>query len=288
MPTILTILSSLAGPDFEPALDRHVAWGIKNLDLHDAIYGKSVMDLTEAQAQRAAEALARRDLHVHALGTTLFQEQVEAGERVFREGHAARVEQVLRVAQILKPRRIDLRAACTERRREVASAVAYIEAQRPWLLPLYREAASAIRAAGFDAGIANHADHCILATPAEVLAFFAALDHAQIDFVFDPVDFWRMGTMPTPEACQPLAHLVGVCAVKGGLADRRSGSLCWRCGLADASWPVTPITRSVLSAGRCAAVSLKTPHGHRKLGYDYHDLAARDVQFLHAQFPELA
>ena len=288
MTTPLAILSSLAGPDFDAALDRCVAWGIKSVDLHDGIYGKAVLDLTAAEARRAAEALAQRNLQVYCLSTPLFSEAVEAGEQVFRERHAGRVGEALRLAEVLKPKRIGLHAAATQRRREVPDAIDYLQTHRPWLMPLYREALAVIRGAGFAAGIANHGRNCVLATPAEVLGFFAAVDPGQTSFIFDPVELWQMGSLPTLEACRQMAPLIGCYRVKGGLADRRSGSLCWRSGLADASWPVVPITSAVLTDASCEAICLRGPTGHRKLGYDYHDLTGRDVQFLHAQYPQLA
>ena len=41
--TEITILNSMAGSTFELALDQHVSWGIKYLDLKDAIWGKSIV-----------------------------------------------------------------------------------------------------------------------------------------------------------------------------------------------------------------------------------------------------
>lgn len=38
----LTLLNSMAGKDFEQALDRHIDWGLHTLNLKNQIYGKSI------------------------------------------------------------------------------------------------------------------------------------------------------------------------------------------------------------------------------------------------------
>jgi hypothetical protein len=287
----LTIAHALGpadlGDGLDAALDRYVAWGIKSLDLGGAAGGKGVLDCSEADAQRIAAALDRRGLAVHGLTTPLFGEPVEAGEAVFRDRHAARIEHALRLAGILRPQTIGLQAAATERRRDLADALEYVDSQRPWLLPMYRDAIARIGAAGLAVTIANHAQHCILSAPPEVQRFFAALAPARALWAYDAVDLWQMGTFPTVEGYGPLAGWVGSYHVKGGLAARRSETLCWRSGLADASWPVVAITAAVLADGRCPTLCLEAPRGHRKPGYDYTDLTARDAAFLRTQFPAL-
>ncbi len=51
MATRLTMLNSMAGEDFAAALDRHVAWGIRDLDLRDGIYGHWLKTLPVADAK---------------------------------------------------------------------------------------------------------------------------------------------------------------------------------------------------------------------------------------------
>ena len=55
--TEITILNSMAGNVFEVALDQHVSWDIKCLDLKDNIFGKSIIELTEEEARHAAELI---------------------------------------------------------------------------------------------------------------------------------------------------------------------------------------------------------------------------------------
>ena len=76
----LTILNSMAGADFPAALDRHVAWGLTDLDLKDHIFGKAVAGLTRDEAARAARFIADRGLTTHCLSTGFFFAEVERGE----------------------------------------------------------------------------------------------------------------------------------------------------------------------------------------------------------------
>lgn len=68
-PVRLTMLSSMADPDFEKALDRHVRWRIRDLDLKDRILGQGLLDLTAREAERAAELIRARGLSVYCLST---------------------------------------------------------------------------------------------------------------------------------------------------------------------------------------------------------------------------
>jgi sugar phosphate isomerase/epimerase len=292
MAVALTIVHDLADAELQagadPAFDQYAALAVASLDLGRDAAGKGVLDLTPENARCIAAAMDQRGLALRGLSTPLFGDPVEAGEQVFLERHAARVDQALDLARLLRPRFIALRAAATERRRDLADAVEYVSSQRPWLIPLYREALGRITDAGFTASIENAGRNSILATPAEVQNFFTALAPAAAGLDFDPVNLWQAGTAPSVEVYQQFADCIDSLHVKGGLADRRSGTLCWRCGLADASWPVVDVIRAALSGPGCQAICLRAPQGHRKLGYDYTNLTARDIAFLRAQFPQLA
>ena len=49
----LTLLSNMLGQDFIQALDQHVALGLTVLDLKTEIFGKQLIDLSNAEAERA-------------------------------------------------------------------------------------------------------------------------------------------------------------------------------------------------------------------------------------------
>jgi hypothetical protein len=80
----LTILNSMAGMDFEAALDQHLALGLRVLDLKDAIYGNRVDDLLPEEVEQAARAIAARNLRVATLSTSIFYGDIEPGEAAFR------------------------------------------------------------------------------------------------------------------------------------------------------------------------------------------------------------
>ena len=47
----ITMLNSMAGTDIIQALDNHVAWDLKVLDLKGSIFGKSVTEITDEEAE---------------------------------------------------------------------------------------------------------------------------------------------------------------------------------------------------------------------------------------------
>ena len=97
--TGITLLNSMADRDFATALDRHVEWGLRHLDLKDAIFGKSVVDISDPEAHRAAGLITERGLSVYCLSTNLFHEDVECGEEEFRRDHFARVDRAIEIAR---------------------------------------------------------------------------------------------------------------------------------------------------------------------------------------------
>jgi hypothetical protein len=80
----LTILNSMAGNEFEAALDQHVAWGLRVLDLKNAIFGKELIDLSDDEAQTAADLIQTRGLSVYNFLSMFFFADVARGEAWFR------------------------------------------------------------------------------------------------------------------------------------------------------------------------------------------------------------
>ena len=68
----LTVLNSMASSDFVEALDRHLQWGLKVLDLKDLVFDKRIVDLTLDEAERARELMLERELSVYCFSTHLF------------------------------------------------------------------------------------------------------------------------------------------------------------------------------------------------------------------------
>jgi hypothetical protein len=279
----LTILNSMASPDFDEALNLHVDWGIDILDLKDGILGRGVADLSDGEAGRAAEMAAARGLSVYCMSTGLFFDAVEKGEGHFRERHLGRVDRITEIARILKPKVVRLLAARSERREEIGDGIDYVLTEQPWLFGLYAEAVDRIADAGFTATVENEVHGCLLTAPSEVRRFFDLLDRpGKVMLTWDVQNMWQMGTFPTLEAYEELRPFIGYLHLKGGQCDEGdpAQTLRWQSGLADASWPVVELTQAAVDDGICKAVCLNPSHGERRPGYDYDGIVPRDLEFV--------
>ena len=286
--TKITILNSMAGREFEQALNQHVSWGIKLLDLKDAIFGKSIVELTEEEAKCAAEFICKRELSVYCLSTGLFHGDIELGEEKFRNDYLEKIEHVINIAKILQPQMIRLLSAQTSKRREVENSVKHICSSHPWLIPLYAEAINGIYNSGFKVTIENETGNCIFSNPGEIIDFFAELDcREKVCFTWDVQNLWQMGTYPTIEVYNKLKSLIGYYHLKGGQQSDESNELCWRSALEDASWPVVKIARQVVSDGVSPVICLNPSHGKAKEGYDYSNVTKRDLDFIRREIPEV-
>lgn len=285
---MLTMLNEMAGSDFAAALAAHRAWGIRTLDLKGGIFGKSLLDLTDAEAADAGRLIREYGMTVYCLSTTLFHPEVELGEEAFRRAQLAGVARAIALAHVLQPRVIRLLAAQTRQRPVLSDSIAYLRRAHPWVIPLYREAVDLITAAGFHTTIENEVGACILATPREVTDFFAALDRPETaHFTWDVQNFWECGTFPTLDAYARLKPLIGYYHVKGGQTGDDGRALQWCSALEDASWPVVEITRQVVSDGVSPVICLNPSHGRRKPDYSYADMVGRDLAFLRRAIPEI-
>ncbi len=286
--TQITMLNSMAGGDFEAALDMHVEWGMWLLDLKDRILGKKLMDLTNEEATEAAEAIAARELSVQCLSSGLFHDEVENGEVVFREEHLGAVSRLIELARIFQPRLVRLLAAKTSRRNEMGDCMDYICTQYPWLVPRYGEAVDRIHDAGFSATIENEVRGCILSTPDEVAAFFEQLGRREkVCLTWDVQNLWQMGTFPSLEAYERLKPWLGYFHLKGGRAEGDGQEMRWASSLEDASWPVLEITGAVIRDGVSPVLCLNPSHGERPEGYDATSVWQHDLTFLRNAFPEV-
>jgi hypothetical protein len=281
--TQLTILNSMAGSDFAAALDRHVEWGIRVLDLKDGIFGKGILDLTDEEARRASDLIRERGLSVHCFSTLLFHDEIELGEDEFRGRSLAKIPRAIELARILQPAMIRLLAAQTTRRAEMANTLRYISAEHPWLIPLYGEAIDLLNEAGFASTIENEVGRCIFSNCDEITGFFGQLGRCnKVCFTWDVQNLWQMGTFPTTQVYAEFKDLIGYYHVKGGQSDGETSQLKWRAALEDASWPVEEITRQVIADGVSPVICLNPSHGGAREGYDYADVTARDLDFLRA------
>jgi hypothetical protein len=283
----IAMLNGMASSDFLTALDRHVALGLRLLDLKDAIFGKSIGDLSEAEAHQAAEAIQRRGLRVFCLSTTLFHRDVEAGESAFR-ADLEKLQNVLNIARILQPKAIRVLSATTARRREIADTADYLDGSHPWVYRVYRDAVDHITAAGHAAMIENEVGANIFSAPVEILAFFHLLNRPAARLIWDVVNLWQVGTAPSLGVYHQLRPIIGGLHLKGGQANSQDGSLQWASSLEDSTWPILGITRQGVHDRACPVIVLNPPHGKFRPGYDYDNLPARDLAYLRSEIPELA
>ncbi len=277
----ITMLNSMADRDFETALDRHVAWGLRHLDVKDSVFGKGVVDLDDAEAQRAAALIGARGLSVYCMSTQLFHGDVEVGETAFREAHLAPLERAISVAEVLRPNLFRLLSARTTGRAQLSDSIAYLRDEHPWVIACYREAVERLAAAGLRVTIENECHANIFSTPTEVTDFFAELDCGDaVNLTWDVQNMWQMGTVPTMDVYRGLRPLLAYYHLKGGQAEPGSRSLRWKSSLEDASWPVREITRQVVADGASPVICLNGSHGARKPGYSYDGVLERDLAFV--------
>jgi hypothetical protein len=277
----LTILNSMAGRDFKAALDQHVSWGLRMLDLKDAIFGKGIADLTDSEAQHAADLIQARELTVYNFSTMFFFADVSRGEAWFKSQYLDQVERLLEIAGLLRPTMIRLLGAEIGNRRDIDHSIPYLTQHHPWLIPHYQEAVDRISAAGYQVTIENETGKCIFSNPTEVNDFFRLLDRkGRACFTWDVQNMWELGAFPTLDVYRQLKEWIGFYHVKGGQVEGESRALRWRSALADASWPVGEITQQVVNDGISPVICINPSHGAVKEGYDYADVTLRDVNFL--------
>ena len=287
----LTMLSSMAGPDFPVALDRHVALGLRLVDLKDGLWGQKVEDINDGQAVHAAALIAERSLEVHCLSTALGWADVNLGERMWRAGQEQLLQRMLQVAAILQPRYVRVLAVrIGTNEQPVRWSYSETVAAHPWMLVAYADLVQRINAAGFAVCIENECKHCALASPEDVVAFFAALRplirDGVCDYIWDVQNMWQMGTFPSVSGYQALRPFLRLLHLKGGRADV-NGILTEACGLRKASWPVLQILEEVRRAAEVSVICLNPSHGKRPLGYDIWQVVQDDIAFLRERLPDL-
>lgn len=278
----ITMLNGMAGRSFLEALDQFQAWGLQVVDLKNAIFDKSIEQLTQEEAEAAKQALDERGLTAYCFSTELFHDEVEKGEDYFREHYLSRLEPILQTARIIRPTVIRLLAAKFRHRSDFADSTVYITEHAPWLLDVYREAIDAIHEAGFEATIENECSACIFAGPEEIISFFELLDRQdKVYFTYDVQNLWQMGTFPSMGVYRQLKPLIGFYHLKGGQhGEDGTTTLQWKSALEDASWPVAEMTRRVIQDGVSPVICLNPSHGKPKEGYDYDNIVQRDLDYM--------
>jgi hypothetical protein len=281
------MLNGIAGDDIELSLERHRELHLVWLDLKDGLYGQTINDLSLENAGRLRQSILSHGMQVDCLSSSIGYSNVEAGEAEFRARHWPVLEHVLRVAEILRPRKVRLLAPILAAKRPGENAMARAEREFPWIFALFSEMASRIHAAGFSVGIENEVNGCVLASVADVLRFFElANQDRRAHCIFDVQNLWQMGTFPSLDGYRELRPIIGALHLKGGIADRY-GVLNEASPLEIASWPVVEIIGAVVKDEVAPIMCLNPSHGRRPSDYDDWKVVKRDIAFLRRSFPEI-
>lgn len=271
----------MVSQDFAASLDIQKSWGIQVLDLRQNIFGKNLAGLTIDEAKAAAEQIAERDMSVYCLSSGIFLNDIELGLEAFANRYDAEIEHIIQLAEVLKPKVVRLLSARSSKRDAYLDSVEHMEANHPWVIPMYREAVDRIHSAGLQVTIENEAKKCIWSKPNEIIGFFRELNRPdKVSFTFDVQNIWFEGTFPTMDVYRELRPLMGYYHLKGGQTGESGDKLVWQSALDDASWPVAELTKQVLADKATEVICLNPSHGEVKPGYDYNNLDKRNYDYV--------
>lgn len=266
--TQVTLLSTMAGPDFPEALRKQSALGLTLLDLKDGLWGQRIEEIDEATAWRASSLIEAEGLAVDCLSSSIGCISFKEGmtEATFRAACEPLVENIARTAVILRPRMVRLLLPAHLPRATGESAFAAMQRTAPWVVTVYRGWIDRLAATGAVPVLENEAHGCLFATPADIAAFFSALDHPAARYIWDVQNLWQMGVFPSLDAYAQLKPYIASLHLKGGRADTPGGPLVTAAALEDASWPVLEVVRAVLADGVVAVICLNPSHGAKPAG----------------------
>jgi sugar phosphate isomerase/epimerase len=275
----LAVLNVMTGTDIAESIRRQRDLGLVDLDLKSDIFGKRITDLTDGEAGKVRALAEDHGMSVYCLSTELFYDWVERGEDHFRREHLGPVMRTVELAGILRPRMVRLLAPQMGERPGAVSLGEHLVQQVPWLLDLFREATSTLMAAGVGVTVENEVHGCMLASPEDVLSFFAALDVPDVRFTWDIQNMWALGTAPSVDVYRRLRPLTGYVHLKGGRAGI-DGALRWRSPLRQATWPVREVVAEVVRDGVSPVICLNPSHGVSPPGYDRAAEVEDDLRFV--------
>jgi sugar phosphate isomerase/epimerase len=275
------MLNAMADVDIERSIVRQAGWGIRDLDLKDALFGKDSLAIDDGEAERIRALASAHGMDIHCLSTHLCGGDVELGERAFRAAVEPGLRRARALVPLLRPRLVRLLAArCSSPRRAGENRIEELDRRHPWLAPLYAECVDRLAEASVGVVIENEVGGCILSTADEVVSLFARIARPAARFTYDAQNLWQEGTPPTLAVYERLRPLIGYLHLKGGIHADGSAALAWSSGLAEASWPVAEMVRRAAADGVSPVICLNPSHGARLNGYDYAGVVARDLAFL--------
>ena len=283
------MLGTMAGPDFPGALRKQAALGLKLLDLKDGLWGQRIEEIDEATALRASGLIKAEGLAVDCLSSSIGCISFKEGmtEAAFRAACDPLVANLVRTARMLRPRMVRLLLPAHLPRAAGESAFAAMRRTAPWVVTVYRGWIERIAATGAVPVLENEAHGCLFATPADIAAFFAALDHKAARYIWDVQNIWQMGLFPSLDAYAQLKPYIASLHLKGGRADIPGGPLVTAAALEEASWPVLEVVRTVLADAVVSVICLNPSHGAKPPGWDIWETGVRDLAFLRRHFPQI-
>ena len=277
----IAILNAMAHADFGQSLDFQKSWGIEDLDLKDSIFGKSIIDLTDNEAQHVAAMVQMRGLRTYCLSTGLFHDDPLKGAAAFKADNLAKIPRIIEIAKILTPRFIRLLPAKVIDRRNIIDSIAWARTNFGWLFDHYQQAIASVHAAGFEATIENEVYGCLFGNPEEVLAFYDFLGRAcPASFTWDIQNMWQSGCYPSLDTYRRLKGLIKYVHVKGGIQNAKTRELEWASVLEDATWPVLDIMREVIRDGVSPVICINPSHGKRAADFDALAATRQDIVFV--------
>lgn len=280
----ITLLSTIAGPDFPAALQRQAALGLTLLDLKDSIWDQTIEQLDEATAKRAAALCRENGLGVDCFSTGIGRARLTE-ESAFRTAFEPALERALCSAKILRPRTFRLLMPMVEA--EKGDAFERMQREWPWVIGVYREWVDRIAGAGLKPILENETHDCSFNTPADITGFFTALDRPAARYTYDVQNLWQNGTFPSLEIYRRLRPFMGALHLKGGRSEAPGGPLVHAAPLEEASWPVLEIVRAVIADGITPVICLNPSHGAQPPGWDIWETACRDLAFLRREISEV-
>ncbi len=281
----LTILNAMAGRDVEASLARHREWGLRWVDLKDAFWGKSLLDLTDEEVDRLAGLLEQHELGTWCLSTSLFGGSLDQSREAFEVDCEAGLKRALEVAQRLRPHFVRLLGARSDACGKGQPGRDFWRVNAPWLPKAYAEAAKRIEQAGFRATIENETKGCILASVGDFEALFSELGaDVPLSLTWDIQNHWQCGEFPTLEIYRRLRPLIEFVHLKGGRAEVPGGPLRWSAPLSRASWPLREIVSAVLEDGVSPVICLNPSHGEAPPAGEPTDDTEHNIAFLRETF----
>jgi hypothetical protein len=282
----LLVLNAMAGDEFGASLARQRAWGLARCDLKDRLFGRRVEDLDPDQARAVRRMADGAGMGIACLSSGIGGSELGEGEAAFRAAVEPALARLVASIPILRPRLARLLWPAAADRDPAVPAAEWIARRHPWLLPLLRQAVSALAATGVQPVFENECGPCLVRSPADAADLVAAVGGGA-KLIWDVQNLWQAsGRLPRLEDYAVVRPHLAAIHLKGGRHGGDGGRLVHATGLAAAHWPILPILRAAVADGAISCICLNPSHGapHPDPALRQDPLA--DLDFIRAAIPE--